>query len=115
MEYRKLPHGSENISILGMGTSSIGASGEKEIRETLRLALENGINYFDMASADAAPFAAFGKELGSARKNVYFQIHFVFYLIIIKAYDFPVLFKLKWGIIHLHAHTHHFLAIFHYE
>ena len=76
MEYRKLPHGSENISILGMGTSSIGASGEKEIREALRLALENGINYFDMASADAAPFAAFGKELGSARKNVYFQIHF---------------------------------------
>lgn len=51
MEYRKLPHGSENISILGMGTSSIGASGEKEIRETLRLALENGINYNALSNA----------------------------------------------------------------
>ena len=76
MQYRQLPHGGEKISILGMGTSSIGASGEAEIRETLRLALENGINYFDMASADAAPFTAFGKELGSARSQVYFQIHF---------------------------------------
>lgn len=28
MEYRKLPKGEERISILGMGTSSIGASGE---------------------------------------------------------------------------------------
>ena len=29
MEYRKLPHGSEQISVLGFGTSSIGMAGEK--------------------------------------------------------------------------------------
>ena len=45
MQYRTLPHGGEQISILGLGTSSIQASGEKEIEETLRMAAENGINY----------------------------------------------------------------------
>lgn len=76
MEYRKLPHGSEQISILGLGTSSIGAAGEKEIEATMALALEHGVNYFDMASADAAPFSAFGRALGTQRAQVYFQIHF---------------------------------------
>ena len=76
MEYRKLPHGEEQISILGFGASSIGAAGEKEIEAAMTMALENGINYFDMASADAAPFPAFGRALAGQRKNVYFQIHF---------------------------------------
>ena len=42
MEYRKLPHGDEQISVIGVGTSSIGMAGEKEIEETMNLALENG-------------------------------------------------------------------------
>ncbi len=53
MEYRRLPRGGEMISILGLGTSSIQQASEKEIEETIRLAVENGINYFDMASARA--------------------------------------------------------------
>lgn len=76
MEYRVLPHGGEKISILGLGTSSIQASTEAEIEETVRLAVENGVNYFDMASAEAKPFAAYGRALADQRKNVYFQIHF---------------------------------------
>lgn len=76
LEYRKLPKGEERISILGMGTSSIGASGEKEAQEVMALALEQGINYFDLASADAVPFPAFGKEIAGCRKDVHFQIHF---------------------------------------
>lgn len=76
MEYRKLPHGEEQISVLGFGTSSIGAAGDKEIEAAMTMALENGINYFDMASADAAPFSAFGRAMAGKRKNVYFQIHF---------------------------------------
>ncbi len=76
MEYRKLPHGGEPISVLGLGTSSIGMAGEKEIEATMTMALENGINYFDMASADAPPFEAFGRALAGERKKVRFQIHF---------------------------------------
>ena len=68
MEYRSLPHGSERISVLGFGTSGIGMAGEKEIEATMTMALENGINYFDMASADAAPFPAFSRVLSKNRK-----------------------------------------------
>lgn len=68
MDYRKLPHGGEAISILGLGTSSIGMAGDKEIEATMTMALENGVNYFDMASADAAPFSAFGRALAGNRK-----------------------------------------------
>ena len=76
MEYRKLPRGEEQISILGLGASSIGMAGEKEIQATAELALENGVNFFDMASSDAAPFAAYGRAMAGARDKMYFQIHF---------------------------------------
>ena len=76
MEYRTLPHGKEKISILGLGTSSIQTSTEKEIEDTIRFAVENGINYFDMASSEAKPFPAYGRALADCRKKVYFQIHF---------------------------------------
>ncbi len=76
MEYRTLPHGGEKISVLGLGTSSIQAASEKEIEETIRLAAENGINYFDMASSEAKPFVPYGRALADLRNKVYFQIHF---------------------------------------
>lgn len=76
MEYRKLPRGAEQISILGLGTSSIGMASESEIEATVTYALENGVNYFDMASSDAKPFAAYGKAVSGGRDQVFFQIHF---------------------------------------
>lgn len=76
MQYRALPHGGEKISIIGLGTSAIQASSEREIEETVRFAVENGVNYFDMASAEAKPFPAYGRALADCRKDVYFQIHF---------------------------------------
>ena len=76
MEYRMLPHGGDAISIIGLGTSSIQAASEQEIEETVRYAMERGINYFDMASAEAKPFAAYGRALAGSRDKAYFQIHF---------------------------------------
>ena len=76
MQYRKLPKGTEEISVIGLGRSAIGEAGEKEIAETFLMAIENGINYFDMASADAAPFEAYGKVMEGCREKAYFQIHF---------------------------------------
>lgn len=76
MLYRKLPKGEEEISILGIGTSSIQASGEKEIEEIVVTAIENGINFFDMASSEAKPFAAYGRAMAGVRDKVYVQIHF---------------------------------------
>ena len=76
MEYRKLPHGKELISVIGMGASVIGEQSEKEIMETVQLALEAGINFFDMAGAHASIFWAYGKALAGHRKNAMLQIHF---------------------------------------
>lgn len=78
MQYRKLPHGGEQIGVLGLGSSAIGQAGDKEIEATVAMALENGVNYFDMASGDAAPFAPYGRAVAAAgmRDKVYFQIHF---------------------------------------
>ena len=76
MQYRKLPHGEEQISIIGLGTSSIGMAGDQEIEATVELAMDSGVNFFDMASADAAPFPAYGRAMAGARDKIYFQIHF---------------------------------------
>ena len=51
MEYRMNRRTGDQISVLGLGTSSIASAGEREGVETLRLAFEQGINYFDLATA----------------------------------------------------------------
>ena len=71
MEYRKLPKGTENISIIGLGNSSLGEAGEKEAQAAVELALENGVNYFDMAAGDARPFAAYGRAVAGSRSKVF--------------------------------------------
>lgn len=76
MEYRKLPHGNEKISVIGFGTSSIGEADEDDIIKTVRCAIDNGINYFDLASGHAKTFEAFGKAIEGKRDQVYLQIHF---------------------------------------
>ena len=76
MEYRRLPHGTENISVLGLGTSSIGEESEKNIIKTIRYAIDHGINYFDLASGHAKTFKALGKAIEGRRQQVYLQIHF---------------------------------------
>ena len=76
MEYRKLPHGNEQISVIGIGSSALGAAEESEIERTVATAIEAGINYFDMASASARPFAPYGRVLSGCRQQVYLQVHF---------------------------------------
>ena len=76
MEYRKLPHGGEELSILGLGSSSLGQSEEAERRATAEAAVEAGINFFDLAAADTAPFTVYGDVFPSCRRQIYYQIHF---------------------------------------
>ena len=76
MEYRKLPHGNEQISIIGIGSSALGDADEGEIEQTIAAAIEAGVNYFDMASATSRPFAAYGRVMKGCRDRVYLQVHF---------------------------------------
>ncbi len=59
-----------------MGSAVIGAQPEAEIIATVRVAVENGVNYFDMAGGHATIFEAYGKALKGIRDKVYLQIHF---------------------------------------
>ena len=76
MQYRMLPHGGEQISVLGLGTSTMGQAGAKEVEALLDEALSQEINYFDLAAGDAVPFEVFGRACASVRKQVRFQLHF---------------------------------------
>ena len=76
MEYRKLPHGDEHISIIGMGTSVVGEKSVENVVKTVSYAIEQGINYFDMAGGHASIFPGMGEALSGRRKAAMLQIHF---------------------------------------
>ncbi len=76
MKYRTLPHGGEQIGIIGMGSSVVGEQTEKDIIETVCCAVEHGVNYFDLAAGHASCFPAYGKALSGCREKVYLQVHF---------------------------------------
>ena len=76
MEYRKLPHGSERISVIGLGTSVVGEHSVQNVVETVTFALDNGVNYIDLAGGHAAIFPGIGEALAGRRKDAYVQLHF---------------------------------------
>ena len=76
MEYRKLPHGEEMVSVIGMGSSVVGEQKEEDIIKTVEYALDAGINYFDMAGGHASIFPAYGKVMARRRKEAMLQVHF---------------------------------------
>ena len=76
MEYRKLPHGDEQISVIGMGTSVVGEDSVENVVETVSCALDNGVNYFDLAGGHASIFPGFGKALEGRRQEAMLQVHF---------------------------------------
>ncbi|URZ16598.1 aldo/keto reductase [Clostridium felsineum] len=75
MEYRKLPHGNEKISTIGIGMGSIHESSEEEIEETINFAIDNGVNFFDMVASKEKPYKAYGKAFKGRREKVYLQMH----------------------------------------
>ena len=76
MEYRISKKTGDKFSIIGLGTSYIADTEEKEAVAALRLAHENGVNYADLATAGARTFEYYGKALGDVRKDMYYQVHF---------------------------------------
>ena len=63
MEYRKLPHGSERISVIGLGTSVVGEHSVQNVVETVTFALDSGVNYIDLAGGHALFSPASAKPL----------------------------------------------------
>ena len=76
MDYRVNRRTGDKISVLGLGSSSIHEAGETEGIEMLRLAYEQGVNYFDLATAESVNFTTFGRAFAGVRDKVFYQIHF---------------------------------------
>ena len=75
MEYRTLPHGGEKISVIGLGAGSISGT-KKEMVAVLNTAIENGINYFDLAPSIEAPWYAYSEAFAGRREKILTQMHF---------------------------------------
>ena len=76
MEYRIHKKTGDRISVIGMGTSYISETPEKEAVSALAYAYENGINYADLATAGAKTFGYYGTAFASVRKEMFYQVHF---------------------------------------
>ena len=60
MLYRKVGRTGDEVNVIGVGTSSNGPAGAEETVRAVTMALDNGVNYFDLAAADGLTFEAFG-------------------------------------------------------
>lgn len=75
MEYRTLPRGGEQISVIGLGSAGIHNADAAEIERTYELAIDAGINHFDFIPSEAAPLETMGRVLGRHRDQVHVQVH----------------------------------------
>lgn len=76
MEYRKLPHGEEQISTIGLGMGNIYLSPDDIVEETLFYAVDHGINLYDMCCGRMKIYELFGHAVAGRRDQVYTQMHF---------------------------------------
>lgn len=76
MEYRKLPRGEEQISVLGLGTGGIQGCSDSEIEKVIRKAIDNGINFFDLCGGGKNVYTPIGKAIEGKREKIYVQMHF---------------------------------------
>ncbi len=76
VEYRKLPHGTEQIGTLGIGTGGLVNASDEEIEYAISKAIDNGINFFDLCAWASNVFAPFGRAIKGRRNEIYFQLHF---------------------------------------
>lgn len=76
MEYRKLPHGTEALSVIGLGLGNIHTAPDREIEQTLNYAMEHGVNFFDLCCGRVGVYEDFGRVVKGRRDRVYTQMHF---------------------------------------
>ena len=76
MKYRINRKTGDRICEIGIGSSYMFGAGMAEAIRALRCAVEDGINYFDLAAGDGKTFPIYGEALHDVRKDIFFQIHF---------------------------------------
>lgn len=75
MRYRTLPHGGEQISIIGLGAGSLHNASPREVEATIEEAIDAGVNLFDFIPSNAQPFEPMARALRRHRADVKIQVH----------------------------------------
>ena len=73
MEYRVNKKTGDKVSVIGLGTSYIADTPEKEALDALVFSYENRINYIDLATAGAKTFIYYGKAFSDIRENIFIK------------------------------------------
>ncbi|MDO5330687.1 MAG: aldo/keto reductase [Bacillota bacterium] len=76
MEYRRSPHGGENLGVIGLGLGSVHLAPVEERVAIFKLALEKGVNFFDLCCGNVETFKLFGEAVKPIREKIYTQMHF---------------------------------------
>ncbi|MDR1638230.1 MAG: aldo/keto reductase [Clostridiales bacterium] len=75
MEYRSSRRCPEKISVIGLGCANLlGSRNEK--KEVIKTAIDNGVNFFDLALATWEDYEIFAEAISGRREKVITQIHF---------------------------------------
>lgn len=75
MEQRVIGNTGKKISIIGLGTEYLSKQSPEVIRQTLRLAFDNDVNYFDLVFAFPEFLQILGEELKKSNKKVIIGCH----------------------------------------
>jgi predicted aldo/keto reductase-like oxidoreductase len=75
VEYRKIPHGNDAVSTVGLGGSNLHGFSIEEMGELLDCAIEEGVNLIDTAVSYAEPLDALGKALTGRRDKFLLNVH----------------------------------------
>ena len=76
MEYRKFPRGEVKLSVIGLGSGSLGLASEEEIEVIIKETKNSGINFFDLCARNHKVYKPFGKAIKRGKEKVHFQLHF---------------------------------------
>lgn len=76
MEYRKIPHGNDRLSTIGIGAGSLELADEHEVEAIIRYAMEHGINFMDTIMNRDNAAKPIARALKGVRDQMKMQIHF---------------------------------------
>ncbi len=76
MEYRKIPHGDDTFSTIGIGAGSLELASAEEVENIIRYAMEQGVNFMDTIMNRDTAAEPIARALKGVRSQMKMQIHF---------------------------------------
>ncbi|WP_459202206.1 aldo/keto reductase [Methanococcus sp. CF] len=75
MEYRKLPHGGEKVSTIGIGSGSLKETTPQDIKDIVSYGMEQGVNLIDTVMYDTSAVGPIAEAMKEHRDEMMMQLH----------------------------------------